>query len=151
MLWPVKNETGMVAGISQTDTVDPNNESWNCSFFLPDRPGYACVGFVWRDGEMRALPTLGGTHGFATGVNNRGQVVGWAENKIRDDTCTGDQVLQFRAVRWDRGGNRATKLEPLVGDRVSAATAINDSGRIVGISGLCDQAAWRLSAQHAVI
>lgn len=28
---------------------------------------------------MRALDTLGGTHGFATGANSRGQVVGWAE------------------------------------------------------------------------
>lgn len=151
VLWPVKNNRGVVVGISQTDDPDPNGESWSCSAFLPSRPGFTCVGFIWRDSRMRALPTLGGPNGFATSVNNRGQVVGWAENRVRDDTCTGDQVLQFRAVRWDHGGRRVTELAPLRGDRVSAATAINDAGRVVGISGRCDQAVGRLSAQSAVV
>jgi hypothetical protein len=33
------------------------------------------------------LPTLGGTHGFATGSNNLDQIVGWAENTVRDSSC----------------------------------------------------------------
>ncbi len=46
---------------------------------------------------MRPLPTLGGTHSFATGTNNRRQTVGWAETTVRDRSCVPPQVLQFRA------------------------------------------------------
>lgn len=153
VLWPGVNDDGVVVGVSQTDDVDPNNESWSCGAFLPARVGYACVGFVWRDGRMRALPTLGGTHGFATDVNNHGQIVGWAENQVEDPECdpVSGQVLQFRAVRWDRYGRHTTELPPLAGDGVSSATAINDKGRVVGISGACDQAVGRLSARNPVV
>ena len=54
------------------------------------------LGFVWQGRVMRALPTLGGDNGFATGVNNHGQVVGWAENAIHDPTCNSPQVLLIR-------------------------------------------------------
>lgn len=53
---------------------------------------------------MRPLPTLGGTHSFATGTNNRRQTVDWAETTVRDRSCVPPQVLQFRAVVW--GPNR---------------------------------------------
>ncbi len=100
---------------------------------------------------MKGLPTLGGTHGFAAGLNNRGQVVGWAENTVHDPTCKLPQVLQFRAVLWDTGRNLVHELPPLPGDTVSAATAINDRGQVVGISGICDNAVGRFSARHAVL
>jgi uncharacterized membrane protein len=150
-LWPGRNNAGAVVGITQTDAPDPNDESWSCGAFLPARPGYACVGFVHRDGVTTTLPTLGGTHGFATGVNNRGQVVGWAETKREDPTCTDDQVLQFLAVRWDGYGARTTVLRPLAPDSTSAATAINDRGRAVGISGDCGFAVGGFSARNPVV
>ena len=31
---------------------------------------------------MQPLPTLGGDHGFATAVTDRGQIVGWAETTV---------------------------------------------------------------------
>src|SRR5262249_6091684 len=37
------------------------------------------------------------------------------------------------------------------GDSSGAATAINDNGQIVGISGICDQAVGRHTAKHAVL
>jgi probable HAF family extracellular repeat protein len=37
------------------------------------------------------------------------------------------------------------------GDTSGAATAINDNGQIVGISGICDQAVGRHTARHAVL
>jgi len=101
---------------------------------------------------------LGGHHGFAAGVNNRGQIVGWAETLVEDETCDeqSSQVLQFRAVLWEpKSGNsgriKTTELRPLGDDATSAATAINDDGLAVGISGRCDQAVGRFSAQHAVL
>jgi probable HAF family extracellular repeat protein len=152
VLWPVKNVRGLVTGISQTAERDPLGERWSCAAFFPAATGtgYRCVGFTWRAGVMRRLPTFGGTHGFASGANNAGRVVGWAENEVRDPTCVAPQVLQFRAVLWGPGKGQLRELPPLPGDSVSAATALNDRGQVVGISGYYDQAVGRFSAIHAV-
>ena len=158
--WPGLNDEGMIVGISQTADVDPLNEEWSCELggFLTETTNRICRGFVWENNLMRELPTLGGNHGFATGVNNRGLVVGWAETPVHDPTCspTATQVLQFRAVVWDpkdgsKGKIKARELRPFSGDSTSAATAINDDGQVVGISGDCDQAVGRYSARHAVL
>ena len=151
--WPVKNNGGLIAGIAQTDTPDPLGEAWSCAAFFPGATatGPTCLGFVWQAGVMSALPTLGGNNGFATGANNHGQVVGWAENTVHDPTCVPPQVLQFRAVIWESEGNQIRELPPLPGDTSGAATAINDRGQVVGISGTCDQAVGRFTAAHAVL
>jgi probable HAF family extracellular repeat protein len=149
--WPGINEFGSVVGISYTNEVDPLNEESSCESFMP-ASDKACRGFIYQNGRMRALPTLGGTHGFATGINNRGQVVGWAQTPVRDPTCNGTTAkLQFRAVLWEPHRNRKTELKPYRGDSTSAATAINERGQVVGISGECDQAVGRFSARHAVL
>src|SRR5262249_18611423 len=113
--------------------------------------GHVCRGFVWEAGKMRALPTLGGTHGFATGTNNLGQTVGWAENSVHDSTCNAPQVLQFRAAMWGPGRDQIVELPPLPGDTTSAATAVNDRGQVAGISGICSNAVGGFSAAHAVL
>ena len=158
--WPGLNNDGMIVGISHTSEVDPLDESWSCeeAGFLPGAAtNLICRGFVWENDVMRELPTLGGNHSFAAGVNNRGLVVGWAETPVHDPTCSplSAQVLQFRAVIWDpkdgsTGKVKARALRPFANDSASAATAINDEGVAVGISGDCDQAVGRFSARHAV-
>lgn len=155
--WPGLNDHGTVVGISQTGTVDPLDEPWSCEAgaFLAGPTNLICRGFVWKNGVMRELPPLGGNHSFATALNNAGQIVGWAETAVVDPTCspTDGQVLQFRAVRWELKNNKVEKrqLPPFPGDSASAATAINDAGQAVGISGDCDQAVGRFSARHAVL
>jgi probable HAF family extracellular repeat protein len=154
VIWPGLNNAGLVAGISHIAELDTLNEAWSCEAggFLPaTTPRQVCRGFVWQDDVMHELPTLGGTHGFATGVNNRGQVVGWAETTLRDPTCTGVQVLGFRAVLWEPRKGTVRELPPLHGDSASAATDINERGQVVGISGDCDQAVGRFTARHGVI
>ena len=153
VLFPVKNVRGLITGIAETGEPDPLNERWSCSRFFPSRTGNICRGFVWRNGKMRPLPTLGGSNGFATGSNNRRQVVGWAENTVRDPTCSqvDEQYLQFHAVIWGPGRRQIKDLPPLPGDSASAATAINDLGQVVGISGRCDRAFGRFSAIHSVL
>jgi probable HAF family extracellular repeat protein len=150
--WPVKNDHGIVAGISETSTTDPNNESWSCAAFIPTN-GHTCLGFVWRNNHMQALSTLGGNNAYAAGVNERGQVVGWAENGTHDPTCVApSHVLQFEAVIWEPDSNRTIRaLPPFGNDPDGAATAINDNGQVVGISGICDQQVGRFSARHAVM
>jgi probable HAF family extracellular repeat protein len=151
--WPVKNDVGVLVGIAETAQVDPLGENWSCSAFFPATTGHVCLGFVWRWGHMRALPTLGGNNGFAAGSNNRGLIVGWAENTMHDPTCdpTSTQVLQFKPVVWGPDDHDIRALPLISGDTSGAATAINDRDQVVGISGICDQAVGRYTAIHAVM
>ena len=92
--WPVKNNRGIIAGISQTDTPEPNGERWSCAAFFGNQVGFTCLGFRWQNGAMMSLlPLAGGFNSFATGANNDGKVVGWAENGVHDSTCVAPQVL----------------------------------------------------------
>jgi len=153
--WNVKNTSGIIVGISQTLTPEPLGENWSSANFYstPNNAGYINLGFVWKGGQMRGLPNFpGGNNGFATGANNLGQVVGWAENAVHDPTCCCTQVLQFRPAVWTLGPPDQIHELPLIsGDTSGAATAINDNGQIVGISGICDQAVGRHTAKHAVL
>jgi probable HAF family extracellular repeat protein len=164
--WPNRDHQGVVVGISETSELQPLGENWSCFlavFFVAD--GHVCRGFIWHDGQMSSLPTLGGDNGFATGVNDRGEIVGWAENRIHDPTCdeftNTRQVLQFEAVMWVRdrdgrgaashSGYRAIELHPYPGDLDGAATAINQRGEAAGISGICDGAIGGGTAEHMVV
>jgi probable HAF family extracellular repeat protein len=91
--------------------------------------------------------------GFATGANNLRQAVGWAENGVEDtERCVSPQVFQFRPAMWTLGPpDQIHELPLITGDSSGAATAINDNGQIVGISGICDQAVGRHTAKHAVL
>jgi probable HAF family extracellular repeat protein len=153
--WSVKNNEGIIVGIAQTATLEPLGEWWSSFAFYPgpNNIGFINLGFVWENGQMRGLPTFpGGNNGFATGANNLGQVVGWAENDVHDPTCVSPQVLQFRPAVWQLGPPDQIHDLPLIpGDTSGAATAINDNGQIVGISGICDQAVGRHTARHAVL
>lgn len=151
--WPVKNTSGLIAGIAQTTTPQPRGETWSCrSFFAtPTRAAATCLGVVWEEGKIRALPTLGGDNGFATGANNHRQVVGWAENTVEDASCVLPQKLQFRATLWGPDLDQVRELPPLPGDSTSAATGINDKGQVIGISGACNTAVGSFSARHAVL
>jgi len=138
--WPVKSNNGVIVGISETADADPLGEDFSCwPFFAAGVPtGKICKGFRWQNGQMTALPPFpGGYSSYATGINNQGKVVGWAENGIHDPTCDPSfQILQFRAAMWELNGTMH-ELPPLPGDSTSAATAINDLGQVVGISGDC--------------
>ncbi|PYQ36586.1 MAG: hypothetical protein DMF55_04565 [Acidobacteria bacterium] len=152
--WPVKSNTGLVVGISDTADDNPLGEAFSCwPFFAPFTPnGKICKGFRWEKGVMTPLPPFaGGYNSYATAANNRGQIVGWAENGVHDPSCDpAFQILQFRAVIWSRNGDMR-ELPPLPGDSTSAATAINDKGQVVGISGACGIAVGGVSAAHAVL
>ncbi|HEV2230104.1 MAG TPA: hypothetical protein VGR86_14250 [Steroidobacteraceae bacterium] len=148
--WPVKNDGGVVVGISESATPDPLGETFSCADFIPTN-GHTCLPFIWQRGAMTQLPLLGGNNGFATAINDAGQAVGWAETAVHDPTCTPPQVLQFLAVEWGPAANAQRVLPPWPGDSTSAATAINDAGQAVGISGACGDAVGAFSARHALM
>ena len=152
--WPNHNNHGLIAGIAETSIVEQVPEFWSCyEAFFPTFTGHTCQGFVWQAGFMTALPTLGGPNGFAAGSNNLDQVVGWAENTVHDRTCITPQVFQFEAVIYGTQPGQPTikVLAPLSPDPDGAATAINDKGQAVGISGLCANAVGGWSAKHALL
>jgi probable HAF family extracellular repeat protein len=151
--WPaVKNNKGLIVGVSDTSIVDPLGEIWSCAeAFFPTSSGDTCQGFLWKNGVMSALPTLGGNNGVATGINNQGLAVGWAENTVHDPTCISPQVLQFEAVLYGEKLGQIEELPPLSGDVDGAATAINDNNLVVGISGICANAVGGATAAHSVL
>lgn len=152
--WPNKNEHGIYAGIAETADDNPLGEPWSCAlavFFLAPPTGKICQGFRWQNGDMQALPPLpGGYNSFATGINDAGEIVGWAEDGVHEPTCNAPQVLQFEAVVWEPNGD-IRQLPPAKNDLDGAATAINDRGQVVGISGVCGNAIGGASAQHMLL
>ena len=141
------NEQGAVAGAGESSTLDPNNEQFcnkfNSFFSAPATP-YECRPFVWRNGTTTQLPTLGGSNGIASQINDRGQVVGAAETTTLDPTCS-SPAFTLQPALWDNGAIH--KLPVLPGDDNAVANAINENGQVVGISvGTCSG-----SPAHAVL
>ena len=152
--WPIKSNNGVIVGISDVNQDQPPADNFSCyPFYATGSPtGKVCKGFRWANGVMTPLPPFpGGINSYATAVNNRGEIVGWAENGVQDPSCnTAVQTLQFRAAMWEPDGTMK-ELPPLPGDSTSAATAINDLGQVVGISGACGIAVGGVSAAHSVL
>lgn len=129
------NTSGEAAVGSETSRKDTNGEDF-CGYGTHAQ----CLGAIWRNGALTALPTLkGGNNANAFDLNNRGQVIGFAENGTPDPTCapgTAFQVLRFEAVIWG-SNDEIRELAPLKNDTVGFAFGINDNGQAVGSTGLC--------------
>ena len=139
--WPVKNDTGLIVGFAQIPDVDPLGETfctWTCNVASGgacNGSNQSCRGFLWRNGLMEPLGTLGGNNSATTGANNRGLVVGLAETSTQDPNCIPPQVLDYKPVVW-RGG-AIHELPVLAGDAIGGAIGVNDNNQVVGTSGMC--------------
>jgi probable HAF family extracellular repeat protein len=149
------NQFGQVIGGAETSDKDPNNENF-CGYGT----GLQCLAFLWQNGVMTALPTLGGTNAGYGSINKRGQVAGYAEEAAVDKDCPGKvavnglgpQRLYFEPVIWGPGKGEIRKLPPLAGDSVGVAFWVNDDGQAVGMSGSCQNTVLPgpSAAPHAV-
>lgn len=105
-------DRGQVVGVSYTSAM-PNPVTGQ-------PPAHA---FLWQDGKMRDLGSLGGsvpTFGGVNDVNSRGEIVGQSD-------LAGDQAAH--PFLWD--GSRLTDLGTL-GGNFGSANSINERGDIVG-------------------
>ncbi|HLX83238.1 MAG TPA: DUF3466 family protein [Terriglobales bacterium] len=134
--WGGINETGEAVGMSETAVPDPDGEDL-CGFGTE----LICVPFLWRNGHMKALPTVGGNNGQASAINNRGEVAGYAETAVIDSGCPPYKITS--AVVWEK--DKAVALPNVGGDLDGVAFGINDQGQAVGYSGSC------VAATHAVM
>jgi probable HAF family extracellular repeat protein len=143
MNWGEINDFGQVVGDSETAVPDPNGEDI-CGFGTH----LTCRPFFWQFFHMSALPTLGGNNGQASAINNRGQIVGFAENGMVDSSCplgTTNNRIQL-PVLWENGKPRA--LPTVDGDPDGDAFWINDQGQAVGYSGTCTAALHAVSWEN---
>jgi probable HAF family extracellular repeat protein len=136
MMWGQINDRGEIVGFSETSVPDPNDEDF-CGFGTH----LTCRPFIWRNGDMSSLPTVGGNNGSASGINMHGQIAGYAQTTVTDSGCPPYQTT--RGVLWDKG--KAQALPPVGSDPDSVAYGINNRGQVVGYSGTCT------AANHAVL
>jgi probable HAF family extracellular repeat protein len=135
------NDAGEIAGLAQNGETDPALLGF--PFPIGDQVFHAAV---WGHGKITDLGTLGGPLSLAQAVNNRGQVVGLAQNNIPEAVPSILYALsggfhganapffvgtQFRAFLWEDGVMR--DLGTLGGPEAWART-INDRAQIAGVS-----------------
>ena len=145
------NDKGQVVGAAQSTVA--NGEDF-CGFnaYGVARSSTACLPFLFQNGAMAKLPTLGGPNGMANWINNAGEAVGWAETAEPDpDKSCG--VLQFKPVVWGTGSTRMLPTFP--GDPDGVAASMNDRGQIVGATGTCSafnpNSGLNLVEKHAML
>ena len=130
MNWGEINDFGQIVGFSETSAPDPNGEDI-CGFGTH----LTCLPFLWQSFHMSALPTLGGNNGQASAINDRGQIVGFAETPTEDSGCPPNLIQQ--PVLWENG--KAQPLPTVDGDPDGDAFWINEKGQAVGDSHNCSQ------------
>ena len=120
------NDHGVSVGTSENGQIDPDT-------------GLLQIRAVqWKDSHIKNLGTFGGNHSFATAINNRGQIVGFALNKIADPYSLFDfGILRFtsgtqtRAFLWQGGWMQDLGT---LGGPDAWATFINERGQVAGYS-----------------
>jgi probable HAF family extracellular repeat protein len=123
------NSAGVVVGDSQVFT----SGYWS---------GYHA--FVWFDGAMSDIGTLGGDYSRAVAINRVGKAVGWSSLANSTDPYN----APVHAATWFN--QQTTDLGTLPGGTYSDARGINEAGQIVGNSNAQPQGLFLSPIQRAV-
>ena len=108
------NDTGQVVGFSAPSNIDDGR-----AFLYSSSTGLTNLG--------RLLPT--DTYSVATDINNRGQVVGYSGSNNNFYATSGSSAFLYSNGRLQ---NLNDLISPDSGFTITAASAINDLGQIVG-------------------
>ena len=123
------NDQGQVAGDSSNGTPDPYSLfGW----------GTETRGFVWQNGAMHDLGTLGGPDALQYNLNARGQIAG---ESYTNDTPSADSdgSPTLDPFLWEHG--HMIDLGTLGGDYGNTSW-LNDQGEVVGLSNLAGDNAF---------
>jgi probable HAF family extracellular repeat protein len=113
------NERSQIAGVSYTSST-PSPAQTQCGQDIPPQHP-----FLWENGEIRDLGTLGGICALVFGLNNTGEVIGQSD-------LAGDSTAH--PFLWKP--ERRPHLRDLgtLGGSFGAATWLNDARQIVGVA-----------------
>ncbi|HEY3837525.1 MAG TPA: hypothetical protein VGL72_13175 [Bryobacteraceae bacterium] len=148
------NGSALAVGQAEITVQDPTGEDFCGTAAMGlTGTGAICAAFASQYGGMRQLETLGGANAIAKAVNNRGQIVGTAENTALDPTCTAPQMYQFKPVLWQ--GAEVQELPTAAGDSSGIAYGVSENGVIAGGSGSCapfdPNNLWYFHPLHALL
>jgi probable HAF family extracellular repeat protein len=122
------NNRSQVVGIATNTVPDP---------FSMVGTGYQTRAFLWQNGAMQDLGTLGGPDASAFWVNDRGQIAGASYTSSTPNPDNGifcpPNVPTQHSFLWDKG---AMIDLPTLGGTCSGPGAINSHGQVAGGSSL---------------
>jgi probable HAF family extracellular repeat protein len=123
------NDSGQVVGVSETTTIDP------FGFDGIDGGGFPAIrGFVFQNGKMTKLSTLGGYDSLANANNNLGQVGGTAQLAGGIDPSVG--FVPQHPVTWTNG---AILDLGTLGGKFGFVESMNSNGLVSGITTLAGE------------
>jgi probable HAF family extracellular repeat protein len=128
------NSHGEVVGGATNST--PDQCSTFYLFLYGSTAGTQTRAFLWRNGKMRDLGTLGGPDAIASVINERGDVAGSAYLNSPPNCLSG--LPTFHPFLWRHGKMR--DLGTFGGTQTAGVTGLNDRGEVAGgVTGPGDQ------------
>lgn len=119
------NNRGQVVGAALNTIPDPNSLTLTLNFVYGTTQVRA---FLWEDGVMQDLGTLGGTDALAALINERGQVMGWSYTSLtKGGVCF---PLAIGSFIWEK--EKGMRDLGNFGGTCTLAQDLNNRGQIVG-------------------